>query len=263
MSMGGCPDCDNCDQDCNPITIPSGQDGEDGETAYVAYADDDQGNGFSTTDHTKDYIAVTQAKAGQSNDKSLHSGNWHFWGGSGGDHTRILYSDSTESSTTNSSLTQLGSSKQYTIPGGTLDTNGEALHIKAYFRMDNTYSDEATVQLRAYRSSDPSTTYSSKVNEHRVLSSDQEGLIEIYLIRKANDGTAAETEFDSVGDRYYVSNSVRFFEKDISSLQSPMDWDNDDVVIEAYARKDTDFSGGNSEDPIICSHLSIEIVEKV
>lgn len=73
------------------FTLKKGTDGNpgnDGASAYVyiAYADDDQGNGFSLSDSTKDYIGVISTTSEISSPSAFDfTGKWHKWTGPKGD----------------------------------------------------------------------------------------------------------------------------------------------------------------------------------
>ena len=250
-----CPQCgNNCSEQCDNLTIPTGQDGQDGETAYVAYADDDQGNGFSTTNSSKDYIAVTQAPAGQTNNQSLHSGNWHFWGGSSSSYSGgILYNDDTNVGTSNPSFTML-TGKGYTVPSGTIDTDGDALRIKAAFSKEAGV-DIAEVKIHIYNTNNPSANYTQKLDQFQIGVEEPQGVLNIQLNRISNTEASAYTTFGSISTSYEAVTDIRFYD-DSTVFQTSPDFDNDDLEIEVLARS------VNGSVNINCDHVSVELIEK-
>lgn len=247
--------CNNCNAKCDQITIPNGQDGEDAYV-YIAYADDSNGNGFDTSDQTKDYISIVSTNQQKTNDKSLHSGNWHQWAsGAAGTNGGILYNNNSSKSTTNTSLTQLMSA---TVSGGTIAKDDDVVRIKAVLEKDTTDPQEVSAELRIWWSSNVSSFYTSKVSVFRMSDYDSTGVIDVYLTRVANDAATADTSFErSSRDLYEVVGAQRFFD-DTTEFANSVDWDNDDLEVEVYASV-SDGSGLAVRN----EHLSVERVEKV
>lgn len=251
----GCPECDNCDG-CDDLVFSSGQDGEDGKRAYIAYADDSSGNGFDLNDSTKDYVSIVVDDPGKTNDKSLHSGNWHFWGGPSASATNggILFQDDTSDSTTTTSL-DIVPNKSYTMPSGTMDNNGDALRIKAAFKKDASVNEEVDIQIRIFKSGNTSSFYTSKVSAFYMTENDSEGILDIQLNRVDNTTASADTLFQtSAADTYQVTNTVRFFD-DKGNFSNTLDFDGTDTEIEVRMKT----SSGST--PIICDHSSVELIE--
>lgn len=250
-----CPQCgNNCSEQCDNLTIPTGQDGEDAYV-YIAYADNSNGDGFSTTDQTKDFISIVSTKSQKTNDKSLHSGNWHQWSTSAPNATNsgILYLDSSDVGTSQTSFTTL-TGKGYTLSAGTMDQNGDALRIKAIFRKEGGV-EGADILVNIYNTNNPSNFYTNKIDYFPMGVEEVQAAVDIQLFRVDSITASADTGYNSIYSNYESVVNLRFFD-DGTAINTSPDFDNDDLEIEIKARTST------GSTTITCEHTSVELIEK-
>lgn len=83
----------DCGCGCSTITSTQGQNGASA-FIYIAYADDAAGSGFSTSDVSKNYVAIKKSLVAIANPQaSDFAGLWHHWTGPGGTNGLIITGD--------------------------------------------------------------------------------------------------------------------------------------------------------------------------
>lgn len=248
--------CDNCKKKCDTLTIPTGTDGQN-QYLYIGYADDSNGNGFTTDpNNNKKWVSFVQTTSQQTNDKSLHDnqGKWvKYLGddGSTGSTASILTYDNTTTTTSNQSLTSV---KSESLSAGTLDTDGDTIRIKSAVRKNN-LDDELYMELRIWEGSATTTFYTNKINRFQLVESEVEGILDVQFQRDGSDAASADTNFrKSEGDLYTVTGQISFFDTP-TDLASPLAFDNQTLEVEVF------IASGQGKD-VHCDHLSIELIEK-
>lgn len=250
----GCPECDNCDG-CDELVLESGKDGQN-QYLYVAYADDDQGNGFTTNpNNNKKWRSEVQRTSPATNDKSLHDseGKWIKYIGDDGTNNNsslIIYNDDSTKSTSQTAYTKL---KTYTIPANTVDSDGDVIRVKTSLRSPS--DEEVYMQLLLWDSSGTNTFYTSKIDQFFLTQNDIEGILDLQINREGGDGVSIYTLYTrSGGEQYQVTGSQSFFDRQ-SEVQSPIQFAND-INIEVQVKT---VSGSNT---VYNDHLSVEHIRK-